>query len=357
MTRLLRAALLGFLLTLALGLLARSHPPVPGTFSFPSPAKLLDMKLGTAHQPFVRRQLVPSILRSVDAVTSEQFRSAITGHLEASKLIPPFLFDASEGESFDSFICLIVWFVCFTVFAWAFETEAAVYARLSNPGSGPFRGLAIVYTVAACLMLIPLLHNNYIYDPPTVCFSILTLRALRRERFFELVLLTILFSFNRETAFLIPGLTFFTWVHRQRYGTAVQQAAILSALYFAIACSLAFHYHHNLGSLAENNRAYLVHTYIHKNAKYAVAAILSLAAYTYAVVRCWTSLPPVLKAVQWFVPLWIFMHIMWGWPMEWRVFLEVYPGMLLTIIACWGILRPAIGSSARQPSAATLAAT
>jgi hypothetical protein len=33
------------------------------------------------------------------------------------------------------------------------------------------------------------------------------------------------------------------------------------------------------------------------------------------------------------------MHILWGWPMEWRVFFEIYPGMLLTIVAMWTILR------------------
>jgi len=340
MGRLLRAAGLGLLLTLAMGFLARPAPILgPGGIALHPPATLLDMKLGTARQPFVRRQLVPSMLRAADVIIPASWREAATRRLEANRLVRPFLFGADEDESFDSFLCLIVWFVCFTVFAAVFESETAYYAAEPSAPGLVLSGFPFLFTVFACLMLVALLHNNYIYDPPTLCIAALTLRAVRRKRFMQLVLLTALFSLNRETAFIVPGLAFFAWVHRGQVAIAVRQAALLSILYLAIAGGLVFHYRHNLGSVAEDNRTYLIHTYLHKNAKYALAAILSSAVYLGAVVRCWKLLPPTLKAVQWFVPLWIAMHILWGWPMEWRVFFEIYPGMLLTIVAVWTILR------------------
>jgi hypothetical protein len=334
MGRLLRAAGLGLFLTLALGILARPTPILgPNSTVLHRPATLLDMKQGEARQPFVRRQLVPFVLRAADRVTSVQWRATATKCFEASSVLRPFLFDADEGEAFDSLLCLILWLICFTIFVACFESETAYYAAKSGVVASP--GFPFVFTSFSCLVLLALLHNNYIYDPATLCFAVLTLRSIRRERFLELVILTALFSFNRETAFIVPGLTFFSWIHRGRLSVAFEQAALLSLLYIAIAGSLMFHYRHNLGSVAENNRIYLVHTYMHKSLKYAAAALFAALGYLVEVIRYWRSLPPTLQAVQWFVPVWIAMHILWGWPMEWRVFFEIYPGMMLTIVAIW----------------------
>jgi hypothetical protein len=180
MRRLLHAAGLGLFLTLTLGLLARPAPILgAGGVRLHPPAALLDMKQGTAQQPFVRRQLVPFTLRTADRILPVAWREAAAKRLEANRVIRPFLFAAGEGESFDSFLCLILWFLCFTIYAAAFEAETAYYAAVPGAGSLLIPSFPFWFTLSSCLLLLPLLHNNYIYDPPTLCFSVLTLRAER----------------------------------------------------------------------------------------------------------------------------------------------------------------------------------
>jgi uncharacterized membrane protein YagU involved in acid resistance len=341
MGRFLRAALLGLLVTIPLAILARPVKPAlgPDGKPLPLPATLPAMKAGTAYQPFVRRQFVPFLLRTADRVTTADFRRAVTRRLESSRLIRPFLFDISIHESFDSVLCLIIWFFCIAIFLATLEAEATYYATQIDAAGAP-PGLLLAFLVLTCLLMLQLFRFNYMYDPPTMCFAALALRALRRERLLELVVITALFSFNRETAFIVPGLTFFYWIYRKRPGVALWQAALLSAIYLAVAGGLAFHYRHVYGDLAQNNRAYLIHQYLHSNWKYTVFAVSALIVYTIAVVSSWKLLPPVLKAVQWFVPPWIILHILWGWPTEWRVFFEVFPGMMLTAWVSWMLWRP-----------------
>ena len=202
----------------------------------------------------------------------------------------------------------------------------------------------------------PLLHNNYIYDPPTLAFSALALRALRRERLWQLAIVTALFSSNRETAFIVPGMTFFYWIHCHQIKRAFFHAAVLGVIYIAVAGMLAYCFRANPGEMAQNNVNYLAHMYLHEKLRYVVGAAIALGVYTVAVIHYWRLIPAALKALQWFIVPWIFMHIRWGWPMEWRVFLEIYPGMLLTVFAMSWIARNEVTSNTEKPLRANIQA-
>jgi hypothetical protein len=327
-------------MTLALGFFARYRltlSPIGVAIRPPqSTQDLSRMREGTARQPFVRRQLVPFLMRVANHFTSSELQAELNDKVAPSPALRPFLVDTSPGEALDSLVCLIVWCGCFAVFAFTLESEATYYASQTMQSSDQVHRQLLALTVLSCALVLLLLHTfNYAYDPPTLALSALVMRALRRERLVQLCLLTGLFSVNRETAFIVPGLTFFYWIHRHRIGSAVRQAAILSAVCFIIEGTIAFHFRHNPGSFAENHVPVLIHTYLHERVLYAIAAAATLVFYGVQVMRHWSDLPPALKAVQWFVPPWIAMHVLWGWPMEWRVFLEIYPGMVLTAVAVW----------------------
>jgi hypothetical protein len=351
-TPLLRAIALGFLSTIALGVIANPKPRYsPKGVLLHFPDLMQEMEDGTAGQPFVRRQFVPFLLRAAHDVQPTGSPSKEDQWLASKRLLRPVLFDRAGGKSLDSLVCLIIWFCSFTVFAYTFESEARYYLEQMRGGEGISASTLFLFTSLTCLIVVVLLYNhNYFYDPVTLACAILVMQSLRKERLLALVLLTVIFALNRETAFIVPGLAFFYWLHLHRMKRALGEAALLSGIYLLVAGSILFHYRHNHGQLATNHRAFLIHMYVHEKLPFTVAAFLALTVYGIAVIRHWDALPAVLKAIQWFIPLWMAMHILWGWPMEWRVFFEVYPGIMLTVAALWGMQRKPVALTKLQLS-------
>lgn len=330
----------GIFLTLALGFLSAGKPFVgyQGRL-IPPQANLQKMKDGTAYQPYVRRQFVPSLVRTLDRAISPPVRTQLNRMLVA---IPPlrfFLLERSavveQADAVDGLICLVIWLISFTIFAWTLESEVVHYIEDPKTGCRHSSAFPFLFTGFACAFVVLLLHNNFIYDPVTLACAALIIPALRRENLLVLVVLTAIFSWNRETAFLFPGLTFFYWMHKRDFRRAFLQGVLLGVVHLSISGSILYHYRHNPGWMAIYNLPEIIQAYSHNNLPQFVAAFLALAVYTWQVVRHWRILPPELKAVQWFIAPWVSMHVWWGWPMEWRVFFEIYPGMLLTIVAVW----------------------
>ena len=206
--------------------------------------------------------------------------------LESKRLLAPVLFDRDQGQSLDSFECLVIWFFCFTVFAYTFESETSYYLQYARGVGSTSASTSILLTSLTCLIVVALLYNhNYFYDPVTIACAILAMRALRKEQLPALAVLTAIFAVNRETAFIVPGLTFFYWFHLRERKRALGQAALLSTIYLAITGIILFHYRHNPGHLSQNHRAFLIHMYLHQKLPFMVAGILALVAYGIAVAR------------------------------------------------------------------------
>ena len=166
---------------------------------------------------------------------------------------------------------------------------------------------------------------EYSYDPPTLAFSALAMRFLRQQWLFPLAFVTALFAFNRETAFIVPGLAFFYWLHRGNWKKAVLASGFLSLVFLSVEGYIGYRFRLNPGQFTENHRAELLQTYTHRKTPTVAIALAVGIVYAWGVIRKWPTLDPALKSIQWFVPVWILMHILWGVPMEWRTLLEVVP--------------------------------
>jgi hypothetical protein len=325
-----RAITLGFFLS---SLLAAVYTPKPPNQRLER-TSLTRLELGVADQPFVRRQLVPYILHVVDSSMSQTWRASEENRLRQSPFWGRHLnWTESEGGDLDEVECIFVWTVFLATFLAVLNREMRVYSGVSSSSV-----YAWAFDFAVCLCVFAIFHRFlYVYDPPTLTFSALALRELRKERLLPLILITVFFSLNRETAFLVPGLAFFYWVHTSKWIKAISWSALLGVCYVMIVALITYHFRSNPGVLAENHRMYLMRVYTHERLGLAVAALAGLIFYAIEVFRRWRSLPVILKAMQWFIPVWLFMHVMWGFPMEWRTFLEVFPGIILTIVALWTV--------------------
>jgi hypothetical protein len=296
-----------------------------------SRSTLRAMMSGRAYQPFVRRRLVPLVLDGTDMALPQDVEDSIGNRVQATHFGKLFLFPYATARPWDSLLWLILAAISFFVFAVIFDHEALAYAA----GSPHASRTAFVFTALACLSLAPLFHNNYIYDPPTLAFAALTMMALRKESLLGIVLVTAGFTLNRETAFLVPPLAFLYWLYNRQPRRAFLWAAVSGAVYFAIELPIVYVFRNNPGDLAEDNMHYLIHLYLHKNLPHAIFFVICLVVYAVGVFRYFSKLPAALKAIQWFVLPWIAMHIKWGWPMEWRVFFEILPGVALTSMVIW----------------------
>jgi hypothetical protein len=340
MNRRLLAFGFGIFLTLSLGFLSAARPFVGyrGVL-IPPQANLQKMKDGTAHQPYVRRRLVPVLLRSMDHVVAPLTRAKWNSVLSEIDPLKPFLIERAavvqKADAVDGLLCLVIWLFSFTIFAWTLESEMRHY--LADPRfSHPYPSWAPAsFTGCACVVVVLLLHNNFIYDPVTLACAAQIVPALRRERLLPLIILTAIFSGNRETAFIVPGFAFFYWVYRQRYLAAFTNTLALVVVYVAISGSIAFYYRHNPGSVAIYNLHANLRAYSHEHLPQMLLLVTTLGVYSCGVHRYWRSLPTELKAVQWFILPWLAMHFVWGWVLEWRVFFEIYPGVLLTSVVLW----------------------
>jgi hypothetical protein len=329
--KLLRAIFLGSLMALLLAHLVTKSFRLPPAQSGRATTSLTDRRLvsmrnGTASLPYVRRILVPILLRSTEAALPTRVKALLANPANLPRLQQNLVW--AKDDPLDCLVCTLIWSVFFALFLFAFEGECAFYASSTQQ---PLLPLAL--TLATCLLILAMLRDFcYIYDPPTLAFAVLALRSIRKQDPRLLILITALFALNRETAAIVPGMVFLYWIYRHQPRRAFSQAAILGTIYLIITALIVYHFRNNPGEFAENNRAILMHLYLGPRRRFALTICLLLVAYAIAVTGNWQRLPAALKAVQPFVPLWIAMHLLWGWPMELRVLFEVLPGMALTVI-------------------------
>ena len=163
MSRIVRATVLGLLLTFGLGLMQRhgyhADDAVSSKWYTQTIASLPMMMAGTAHQPFVRRQFVPLVIRGVDGIVPIPWESAADRGLTSLRLLQPLLFVGGPLGGWLSALCLTVWLCAFAVFAFVLESEARHYgskfARLAEHPRAFGDWWPIIFSLVACGGVLP----------------------------------------------------------------------------------------------------------------------------------------------------------------------------------------------------------
>ena len=174
------------------------------------------MLSGSAHKPFVYRQLVPSLIRSVTAVTPAPLKERISANFGAKYEELIVLFEWNRSHLYEHILSLILTFVCFVALAFALRSSIGVFYSFPS----------FVNDVAPVigLLILPVFFRyiNYVYDPATLVFFTLALVSLyKRERWWFYVLF-VLATLNKETSILLIGLFL---LREGRLVSAVQTAA------------------------------------------------------------------------------------------------------------------------------------
>lgn len=162
----------------------------------------------TAARPFVYRALIPIIVNSATHAISERQRQELGERLNESSHLRGRFFRAEGLTAWTPELSVAYHLVYYLDFMALFLT--LVTLRLIARASGHSSGFeADFLPVAFCVVLpIVFLAGGYFYDFPELLFLSLAYWTALKGRYWMLVLIVTIAAINKETAILIPILTF-----------------------------------------------------------------------------------------------------------------------------------------------------
>lgn len=322
----LASALRGLLLALAsgivlLGFLSSIEDAHVGINEFPR-ARFIEMVDGKAHTPYVRRALLPTLVRltraAAPAPLTATCRELAEGSGPLARAFSEFRWEPAEAFAFLAG-ALLMW-LCFAGFALACVRllETALMRKLTP---WPRLGLALL----ALAGLPPLFrYSSFPYDPPQLLLFTLALgfAAARRLRAFGVVF--VLCCLNKETALLLIPVAAIAWrSHLQPRGRYRAFLIALFAVYAAITTALAWCFRGNPGGFVE---LHLGHTLKVLARGYTPAELLAALALVVLISYRWQEQPAFLRQALLAVllPL-IALGLVLGYVDELRAYYEAYP--------------------------------
>lgn len=305
-------------------------------------ARFVAMVESEAHTPYVRRALLPTLVRLARAAAPASLEAAC--HELAGDGGPlARAFAELRWESAEAFAflagALLMW-LCFAGFALAcvrlveaaFERALAPWSRL---------GLALL----ALAGLPPLFrYTSFLYDPPQLFLFALALGFAAARHLRRFIAVFVLCCLNKETALLLIPVAAIAW--RSHLPTRACTRALLLALgaiYIAITAALAWHFRDNPGGLVE---LHLGHTLRALAKGYTLADLLAALALAALLAYRWQEQPAFLRQALLAVllPL-LALGLIFGYIDEWRGYYEAYPLALALVVRSGDRLAERLGGT------------
>lgn len=159
-----------------------------------------DMLSGTAHKPYVYRQLVPATIRAISSTTPDAFKKAVATwfarkHEELMKL-----FEWSETHTYEHLLSLIISFFCFLGLAFVLRSAIALFYDFPRfvADVAPILGLVVLPAFFR--------YINYVYDPVTLLLTAAAIVTVYRRLHWSYYCLFVIATLNKETSILLIGL-------------------------------------------------------------------------------------------------------------------------------------------------------
>jgi len=297
-----------------------------------SRGRLDRMVEGTAHKPFVYRQLVPNLVRSIEAVTPEPLRTAVSGAMQNYKVSMPYYLMKpympwfenifpSEDSHYRRILASLV------IFGFLIGYLAGIFAlaRALFPGSPAVALFAPIFAVVAYSSFgVPF---QFIYDLATLCLSTACFYFIYTERHRCYLLVFFLSCLNKETA-IFSILFFALWnagrMEKKRFLTLW---TLQCFLYILVKCMLTITYMNNPGELLERHADIIIkHDLLAAASIFKVITVMVL---WFLLTYRWDDKPMFLKCSLWILPLIYLAYLLYGSPGEYRVFFDMHAPLVL----------------------------
>jgi hypothetical protein len=196
-------------------------------------ALLIDSVEGSAYRPYVYRQLVPLMVRALDAITPAPVRRAVESTFAAHPLLMRKLHWVPSHA---------YWFVLVFLLHWlSLILFGACMRELVDQTWTPRAPVSIAAGVAAIVFTgLHFGYQNFIYDFPQLALFALGLALLGRDRLRAFYVLYPIGMLNKETFVLMTVIFVFTRWKRLPFGLLMRH--VLAQLAIAITIVAALHY-------------------------------------------------------------------------------------------------------------------
>ncbi len=302
----------------------------------------ISMADGTAHRPFVYRQLMNKAAEGAESALPQSAREWLTGALYSVKGEPKSGLKADGATN--PVYAMRYHLVYYGSFALFFASLFVARAVCLSFGCGQ---MASAIAPAILALLIPFFQSfgGYFYDFPELLFLMLAVLLVQKRLYVWLVPLTAVAMMNKES-FLFFIVALYPLL---RQGLSVRAAGLTIAGLVAVAALIYLlirqQYADNPGMTAHThvwdavvfyaNPLNLVRREITYGLKmfgaYSLASLIAIAAVW---LRGWGHLPPVVKQhVALAAAINIPLYLLLCWPGEFRNLSMLYPGFMLLLAA------------------------
>ena len=204
---------------------------------------------GTAYRPYVYRQLVPLMVRGIDAITPAPVRRAIENTFaEHPRLMRKLHWAPGYAR----------WFVIVFVLHWLFLILfGACMRELVDQTWAPRAPVSVAAGVAAIVLTgIHFGYQNFVYDFPQLALFALGLALLGRDRLRGFYVLYPIGMLNKETFVLMTLVFVFTRWRRLPFGVLMRHVLAQFAIAIAIVAALHYVYRNEPGGTLEFHLRY-----------------------------------------------------------------------------------------------------
>jgi hypothetical protein len=294
-------------------------------------ATISGMLEGSARMPFVQRVLVPLVARLISPAIPHAAVEFLDGAASAAmgETWNTFFRDRLGGDRFprEVIAVLLTMFVAlagFSIAAWRFALQLGNTPRTS----------AVVATLLliACGALTS--RFGYVYDYAQAFLFCTALLLMYRQQWFAYLCVCMLGALNKETFLFICPVFAIYFLRRLPLRQFILLSLAQAVVFGVVRLILLTVFRGNDGVLAQWHFLDQV-DYIRSMAQHEplklIILLTTLATIAALVTYRWREKSPFLKAGMIIVPAFVVMFVLWGYPSEYRVYLEVLPiiGLLM----------------------------
>jgi hypothetical protein len=312
---------------------------MPGDDNWAGIVQMLD---GTAHRPSIYRQLLPATANYLDRIVPQSTKASLANWQASDD--NPLLYAISQSPTANdpqySFRYLVIYAETFLFALLAVYAMYLVCLALDIPYP------AAVFAPVILILLLPYImtQGGFFYDYPELAFFALAVFASLRLRWWWLIPIAALGTWNKET-FLLFLPTLYPFLRRNSSQLTVSLRTLaLAAVSLAVLLPIRLHFAHNLGggsgSWSQAQLSFFLHPrnlLLATEETYgirivAACTLLPIALIAWTAIRNWKHLPPTVQqhariAAAINIPLYLFFCN----PGELRNFSMLYVTFLLLI--------------------------
>jgi len=296
---------------------------------------------GSALRPYIYRTLIPSLANLINLVTPSfiiDFVSESVLSFLNTKLVYDFT-DIAKWKDYSAKLATPGFLYPVTVITFLMYLSILAYGiilqRLSAIMFPKHRITQYCTAIFGLVLLLPCIERNFkVYDPTTLLLSALCLYFMLQQKWTAYLIAFIFASLNKETAILqtvMFAAAFFNRLPKQQF---IKLLLLQIGIFAALKLGINLYYSDNPGNIVKYREIWVLARVSRDTSGYHIMVLIMLC---WLIFSRWHEIPALLKHSLWIFGGGVLIYYLLGFPYEYRVFFDCFPGM--TVIAGYTLFR------------------